>query len=89
MVNSFGQFTGDVRVSGHISQAGGEVSECWLSGLGVFSCFLFFVKEGEDALWLQSSFLETWFLTFLHCLPFQQTKKNPVEPGHGNDKKIH
>lgn len=29
VVNSFGQFTGDVRVSGHISQAGGgEVSVC-------------------------------------------------------------
>lgn len=43
MLNSFGQFTGDVRVSGHISQAGGEVSVCWLNGLGVFS---FFFGEG-------------------------------------------
>lgn len=27
VVNSFGQFTGDVRVSGHISQAGGGGAE--------------------------------------------------------------
>lgn len=43
MVNSFGQFTGDVRVSGHISQAGEEVSVCWPSGLGGCGCVFFFV----------------------------------------------
>lgn len=61
MVNSFGQFTGDVRVSGHISQAGGEVRLCWLTGFAVF--FFFFLAEGwsrcEDGLRLQKSLLET------------------------------
>lgn len=46
----------------------------------------------EDALWLQSSLLETWFLMSLHSspplpLPSQWTKQ--MEPGHGNDKKMH
>lgn len=39
---------------------------CWLSGLGGSGC-----REApcEDALWLQSSLLETWFLTSLHSSP--------------------
>lgn len=62
MVNSFGQFTGDVRVSGHISQAGGgEVRVCLLTGF--VGGFLFFLlAEGwsrcEDGLRLQKSLLE-------------------------------
>lgn len=77
MVNSFGQFTGDVRVSGYISQAG-ERGKCVLPheiGRMCVFVFLFFKIKcrgalSEDDLCLQRSLLETRFLRLVpHSTP--------------------
>lgn len=90
MVNSFGQFTGDVRVSGHISQAGkrwvcvGSVD--WMD-VGVY----FFKERGGSYMWRYSVVVEQspWDLDPYSppLLPSQRTKQ--MEPAHGNDKKMH
>lgn len=44
VVNSFGQFTGDVRVSGHISQTGGVLGAEVVVVVGVGSALLLVVE---------------------------------------------
>lgn len=84
MVNSFGQFTGDVRVSGHISQAGEWMSVCWTSKIEGRRGLQVKMLSGCGAVSLRPGctvFPTPW------CLASQRTR--PMEPACRNDKKIH
>lgn len=92
MVNSFGQFTGDVRVSGHISQAWG--GECVLAQW--VGCVVFLAGGGgERGLRVKMLFGSRAvslrpgsLLPYTPPSPLSQWTKQ-MEPGHGNDKKMH
>lgn len=90
MVNSFGQFTGDVRVSGHISQAG----ERWVcvGSVDWMDVGVYFFKERGGSYMLRCSVVaeqSPWDLDPYSppLLPSQRTKQ--MGPALGNDKKMH
>lgn len=84
MVNSFRQFTGDVRVSGHISQAGDRVNMYWLSEL--VGCAFFFFFRGRSLHVKLLLGCPTVSLKHYSLLAVSADKQ--MELGHGNDKKM-